>query len=139
MQANRLLAAWRSGNLGALRPCEAVALERMLRKTGLLREPRWRAALQGDAAAAVAIALDHVRKRAGGGTTTDLVMSNLLVLAVKGDATASTVIAHVVGMLARRENPGLGTMPGNAFRRVRGRRPVGCRHPNVKRRARRSL
>ena len=62
---------------------------------------RWRAAVGGDAAAAVAIAIRFLHHHDNGTAARDLVMSNLLVHALDGDPAAAVVLAHALVILSR--------------------------------------
>ncbi len=96
------LAAWRTRAPGELGRLEETALARLLAAISLLGEPRWPAARSGDAAAAAAIAIRHVRSCGADSSASDLVMVNLLLLAERGDPTAPAVIAYALRALARR-------------------------------------
>lgn len=96
------MAAWRTCAPGCLGGPEAKALARVLAVTSILGEPLWPAATGGDAAAAAALAIRQVRTCGADSAASDLVMGNLLLLAERGDATASAVIAYALRALARR-------------------------------------
>lgn len=96
------MAAWRTRAPGELGGLEATALARLLATTSILGEPRWPSARNGDAAAAAALAIRHVRSCGADSAASDLVMGNLLLLAEQGDPTAPAVIAYALRALARR-------------------------------------
>jgi hypothetical protein len=97
-----VVAAWRTYPPGRLDRAEATALARLLATTSILGETRWSAARDGDAAAATALAIRHVRTCGAASVASDLVMGNLLLMAERGDATAPAVIAYALRALARR-------------------------------------
>ncbi|HEV2542089.1 MAG TPA: hypothetical protein VGU70_04925, partial [Methylobacterium sp.] len=80
----------------------SVGIRRLLATTSILGETRWSAARDGDAAAATALAIRHVRTCGAASVASDLVMGNLLLMAERGDATAPAVIAYALRALARR-------------------------------------
>jgi hypothetical protein len=74
---------------------EQGALRAVLRKISLLEGPEWLAAMRGDAAASVAIAIAMVPI----GTITlevDLAMSVLMSNALAGNAAATLVLSHLL-------------------------------------------
>ena len=95
-------AAWRTHAPGALGPSEAAELARMVASASILGEPLWLSARTGDAAAAVAVAIRHVRSCGADSTASDLVMGNLLLMAERGAASAPPVLAFALRALARR-------------------------------------
>ncbi|MEL6064579.1 MULTISPECIES: hypothetical protein [unclassified Methylobacterium] len=98
-----VLAVWRRCDPGEIAPGTVVEIERAVAGSGLLlHHRRWPDALRGDPAAVVAAAIDVIHGHPPGTPATDLVMSGLLVHAVRGDATAALVLAHGLAALAHR-------------------------------------
>jgi hypothetical protein len=128
-----LLAAWRTRPPGSVTRREAGRIAALLAATEILHEPRWRAARNGDAAAAAAVAIDRLRRSDFGSRPVDAVMSNLLVLAVRGDATAPVILAHALAASARLApaDATLARLAGQWRRRFRpgGAAPRPPRHP----------
>ncbi len=127
------LSVWRRRDPASLTGNDLSRLLRLVGSTAMWGEPRWTAARRGDPAAAIAVALDHVRRCGADSTASDLAMCNLVLLAAAGDATAPVVIAHALAALARRR-PGDAALPALAAGWIRrsptargghGRRP--CR------------
>ena len=62
----------------------------------ILGEPEWRAAVEGDPAVAVGIAIRVAAKEQLNGLVVDLVMSAVLATAIEGDHAACHVLAHIL-------------------------------------------
>lgn len=94
------LDAWRTIPPDGFDRDRVADLAAALAGVGMLREPRWRMALDGDGAVAAALGVDAMR--AGGRLRTDLVFSLLVVRAWEGDPTAGLVIAHALARMGER-------------------------------------
>lgn len=97
------LALWRTMEPARITAPRIARLAKRIAAVEILHERRWTAARNGDAAAAVAIAVDHLHRRAGGSSLTDSIIGNLVLLAVRGDATAPLIIAHALNALGRHD------------------------------------
>lgn len=95
------LALWRTRDPARISTAEVLRLARTVACTEILHERRWRAARAGDAAAAAAVAIDHLHRRTVRTPLTDLILGNLVVLALRGDPTAAVVIAHALRTFGR--------------------------------------
>jgi hypothetical protein len=62
----------------------------------ILNELRWRDAVNGDAAAAIGVALRVGKRRSTTAPVTDLVMSAVLLAALSGDAAATLTLATMI-------------------------------------------
>ena len=95
------LAIWRTVPRARIGPAHIAVLSTVLSEVAILHEPRWRAATEGDPAASAAIAIEHLRMRSVDTPLADLAMSNLVVMAMMGDATAPVVLRHALLAIAR--------------------------------------
>lgn len=95
------LTLWRTTHPARITRADVDSIARRLAATEILHERRWRRARAGDAAAAAAIAIDHLRGLREGNALSDLVLGNLVVLAVRGDATAPVILSHALSTLGR--------------------------------------
>lgn len=71
-----------------------------IRKTEILREPRWRRAVAGDAASAINIVL-AIDPHGPDNLRLDLAMTVLVIRACEGNAAACVVVANVIARLPR--------------------------------------
>lgn len=97
----RATTIWRSRPRRDIDPGSIDAIRVVLAGPLGIHDRRWRAAVGGDAAAAVAVAIRFLRHNDHGTAAGDLVMSNLLVHALDGDAAAAVVLAHALASLSR--------------------------------------
>lgn len=104
------LSLWRTREPTRIRTDEATGLAAALAADSISGDPRWAAARAGDPAAAVAVAIDQIRQGQLEGPRADLVMGNLVLLALAGDPTARVVLDHGLRALAR-EHPGRQRLP----------------------------
>jgi hypothetical protein len=95
------LTLWRTTEPARITSSQVAQLAKRVAATEILHERRWNAARNGDAAAAVAVAMDHLHRRGGRTSLTDVIVGNLVLLALRGDATAPVVIAHALHALGR--------------------------------------
>jgi ABC-type protease/lipase transport system fused ATPase/permease subunit len=95
------LTLWRTRDPARISPAEVLRLAKLLAAIEILHERRWKAARTGDAAAAAAVAMDHLHGRASRTRLTDVILGNLVVLAFGGDATAGVIIAHALETFGR--------------------------------------
>jgi hypothetical protein len=93
---------WRTCTAGSFPPLAWTELQAALSGTSIISEPRWAAARQGDAAAAVGIAMPMIPVVAIM-LKVDLVMSAVLLNALKGNAASAAVLAHALQTLHDRE------------------------------------
>ena len=94
------LALWRTVRLPDI---EAAAIQRVRRALAgevCLHHRSWPAARRGEAAAAIAVALDLTRGIEPDPAVMDLALSTVLVVAWRGDPAARTVLAHVLAGLS---------------------------------------
>lgn len=103
------LTLWRTTDRARISRADVGRLARRLAVTEILHERRWPRARAGDAAAATAIAIDHLRGLREANRISDLVLGNLVVLAMRGDATAPVILAHALRTIGRFDptNPAL--------------------------------
>lgn len=114
------LALWRTERLPDIELSAIREVRRALAGGVCLHHRAWPAARRGEAAAAIAVALDLARRAEPDPAVVDLALSTVLVAAWRGDAAARTVLAHVLAGLP----PDLrGGHPGRPGRRRPGRRP----------------
>jgi len=92
----RPLALWRSERLPNIEAAAILEVRRELAGRVSLLHRAWPAARRGDAAAAIAAALDLTRGTTPHPAVMDLAVSALLVAAWRGNAAAETVLAHVL-------------------------------------------
>jgi hypothetical protein len=97
------LGLWRTTHPARISRTDVDRIARRLATTEILHERRWRVARAGDAAAAAAIAIDHLRGRHERTVLSDIILGNLVVLAGRGDATAPVIIAHALRAFGRIE------------------------------------
>lgn len=97
----RATTIWRSRPRRDIGPGSIDAIRAVLAGPLGIHDRRWRAAVGGDAAAAVAIAIRFLHHHDNGTAARDLVMSNLLVHALDGDPAAAVVLAHALVILSR--------------------------------------
>ncbi|KQO59652.1 MULTISPECIES: hypothetical protein [unclassified Methylobacterium] len=95
------LTLWRTQDPARISPAEVLRLAKLVATIEILHERRWKAARTGDAAAAAAVAIDHLHGRASRTRLTDVILGNLVVRAFGGDATAGVIIAHALETLGR--------------------------------------
>ena len=93
-EAQRLPDLWRRP-LASWSPGERADLMATLAKLELPREPRWRMARAGDAASAVAVALDRWGARAATDARFDMAMNALALCS--GNPGARLVLRHIQG------------------------------------------
>lgn len=94
------LEIWRRRNPADITPEAVVEIRRALAGPILLHHRRWLGATTGDDAAAVAVAIELLRRQGTGTTFADLVMSSLVVHAMAGNAAAAMVLAHGLASLS---------------------------------------
>lgn len=87
---------WRHLPAESFTAAHVVVLQRAISGIGMVSEPRWPAAVRGDAAAAIGIALRTMKRRGTPGAIIDLHMSVVLLSAIKGDPAAVLVLATMV-------------------------------------------
>ncbi|GJD37221.1 hypothetical protein QO012_001551 [Methylobacterium aerolatum] len=128
------LPLWRTRLPTDISEAELAAVTRAVSSAAILHERRWPAARSGDAAAAVAVAVGRLRGPGPEGAVSDLVMSNLLLVARRdGDPAARMVLSHALRALARRRGRGAGLVRlADAW----SRRPAGGPRRNHQRRGR---
>lgn len=90
---------WRSLPPAAFTQSHLEALNAILSCFAILHEPRWRAAVAGDAPAAIGIALRVTKNRDVLTAATDIVMTALLRPALSGNPGAVLVLATIVRRL----------------------------------------
>jgi hypothetical protein len=90
------LALWRSIPAPDLKLRDVGRLRDAMYGVQILGEPEWRAAVDGDPAEAVGIAIRVAAKEQLNGLVVDLVMSALLATAIEGDHAACHVLAHIL-------------------------------------------
>lgn len=93
-------AIWRSRNPSDITPEAVAEIRRALGGSLLLHHRRWLRARTGDDAAAVSVAIEFLHGHDMGTASADLVMSNLVVHAMAGNAAAAVVIAHGLVILS---------------------------------------
>lgn len=71
-------------------------LQRTLQHFVLLGIPQWRDAAQGDAIAAIGIAIPAIRTETCGSPRLDLVMSSILLCTLSGSSAAAVVLAYAL-------------------------------------------
>ncbi|WP_447679844.1 hypothetical protein [Methylobacterium mesophilicum] len=125
------LVLWRTRTPEAVSPDELNALQRALPTLAILGDRRWPAARAGDPAAAAAAAIERIGRDGPVGIPADIVLSNLFLVALGGDATARLVLAHAIRRLSRRR-PELTNLPRIA-RAWAYRQRVGARQPRTAR------
>jgi hypothetical protein len=87
---------WRTRAAQTFGPQCHIELEATLGQIGLLGEPRWASAQNGDAAAAIGIAIPAIRGESTGSFRLDVVMSSVLLSALRGSEAASLVLAFAL-------------------------------------------
>jgi len=90
------LALWRSIPAPDLKMRDVGRLRDAMYGVQILGEPEWRAAVEGDPAEAVGIAIRVAAKEQLNGLVVDLVMSAVLATAIEGDHAACHVLAHIL-------------------------------------------
>jgi hypothetical protein len=90
------LALWRSIPAPNLKMRDVGRLRDAMYGVQILGEPEWRAAVEGDPAEAVGIAIRVAAKEQLNGLVVDLVMSAVLATAIEGDHAACHVLAHIL-------------------------------------------
>jgi hypothetical protein len=90
------LALWRSVPAFNLKIRDVGGLRDAMRGVQILGEPGWSAAVDGDPAEAVGIAIRVAVKAQLTELVVDLVMSALLATAIEGDHAACHVLAHIL-------------------------------------------
>lgn len=94
------LALWRTVRLPNIEASAIREVRRALGRGVCLHHRSWLAARRGEAAAAIAVALDLTRGTEPDPAVVDLALSTVLVVAWRGDAAARTVLAHVLAGLS---------------------------------------
>jgi hypothetical protein len=95
------LTLWRTTDPARISRADVGRIARRLANAEILHERRWGKARAGDAAAAAAIAVDHLRGLRERNNLSDLIIGNLVVLAGRGDATAPVILAHALRTIGR--------------------------------------
>lgn len=95
------MALWRTTEPARISSADVERIAGCIARTEILHERRWGMARTGDAAAAVAIAIDHLARLRDGSPLSDLILGNLVVLARRGDSTAPMILAHALRTLGR--------------------------------------
>jgi hypothetical protein len=90
------LALWRSIPAPELKMRDVGRLRDAMYGVQILGEPEWRAAVEGDPAEAVGIAIRVAAKEQLNGLVVDLVMSAVLATAIEGDHAACHLLAHIL-------------------------------------------
>ena len=90
------LALWRSIPAPDLKLRDVGRLRDAMYGVQILGEPEWRAAVEGDPAEAVGIAIRVAAKEQLNGLVVDLVMSAVLATAIEGDHAACHLLAHIL-------------------------------------------
>lgn len=115
------LALWRTARLPDIEASAIREVRRALAGGVCLHHRSWPAARRGEAAAAIAVALDLTRGAEPDPLVVDLALSTVLVVAWRGDAAARTILAHVLARLPPNRRDG---RPGRSERsRPRHRSP----------------
>lgn len=86
---------WRQRAVADISPADLPMLRRCIRGFDMLRLPRWKDAERGDVAAAISVAFALVKAGRLACPSMTLPGTALLIAAVKGDAAAASVIAHL--------------------------------------------
>jgi hypothetical protein len=97
---------WRERAIADIAPSDLPMLRRCIRGFDMLGLPRWRQAERGDVAAAISVAFALLRAGRLVCPSITLPATALLIAAVKGDAAAASVIAHLRKALAADAEPG---------------------------------
>jgi hypothetical protein len=87
---------WRVLPADAFTPVHLATIRRCMSGIGMIGEPRWPDAVNGDAAAAVGIALKTINRRDALGAIIDLHASTLLIPALAGDGAAIAVLIAMI-------------------------------------------
>lgn len=93
------LAWWRMLPADKFRDAEHLLLRATLDKVAVLRGKSWIAALRGDAAASIAVALS-LMPISTATLEVDIAMTAVLASALDGDATTALMLSHVLGRAA---------------------------------------
>jgi hypothetical protein len=105
---------WRERAIADIAPADLPMLRRCIRGFDMLGLPRWRQAERGDVAAAISVAFTLLKAGRLACPSMTLPGTALLIAAVKGDAAAASVIAHLRKVLAAGAEPGgTDTVRGN--------------------------
>jgi hypothetical protein len=90
------LACWRTCSMSSFDAECHTSLRQVLTQVSLLREPRWNAARDGDAAAAIGIAIPAIADETFSLPCLDLLMSSVVLCALSGDPAAAVVWAYAL-------------------------------------------
>jgi hypothetical protein len=114
---------WRERAIADIAPSDLPMLRRCIRGFDMLGLPRWKQAERGDVAAAISVAFALLKAGRLACPSMTLPATALLIAAVKGDAAAASVIAHLRKALAAgaelggadpaRGNSGAASAPAN--------------------------
>ena len=94
---------WRCLPATAFEIAHVAVLKRAISGIGLIREPLWPAAANGDAAAAVGVALRAITRHRKPTPTLDLIMSALLRCALEGSSAAGVTLWYALDRLTAAE------------------------------------
>jgi hypothetical protein len=83
---------WRSLDAEVFTAAHVKVLQKATAAIGMIGEPRWSDAVQGDAAAAIGVALRTMKRSDTPPCVVDLHMSLVLCCAIKGDRAAAAVL-----------------------------------------------
>lgn len=119
------LTTWRRADPGRLGPAALARVRVALAGSPLLHHRRWPEALRGDAAAAIAVAIDCLPRGQPCSLATDVAMSRLLLHAAARDPAAILVLDHAAGRLDR-PSDGRPLPTGSQRRSRRSRSPRRC-------------
>ena len=87
---------WRLVPAPAFKQPNIVELRRVLMQTGIIGEPQWAAAVRGDAAAAIGVAIRTIERHEVTAIPVDLAMSAVLCCAVENNAAAALLLSLVL-------------------------------------------
>ena len=99
-RAVRPLYWWRRLPATDFGPAHIAVIKKAISGIGLVGEPHWPAAADGDPAAAIGVALRAIERHRTPTPGIDLVMSALLRCAIEGSAAASFVLANALSGFA---------------------------------------
>lgn len=87
---------WRATPAASCGGSEVLRIRHLLRSIAILDQPRWNDAARGDAAAAIAVAMDICDPDDGPSARFDLAMSALFACVIEGDQAARLVFRNLV-------------------------------------------
>jgi hypothetical protein len=108
---------WRIKPADVFSDDDLAELDRAIERGPAFLHARWPAARRGDAAAAIGVAMDTCRAMSVPRRTTDVVMTAVLLNAVRDDSASRIVMCHVLRRIAAR-NRAYGTVAQSWMARV---------------------